>query len=284
MCQCGCNQTISSCSMEHCHSAEPIREEIWDRLGEGESIAGIVEMFKERYGLVILSAPPTEGFHLTAWFMPILAFVFGVLVIGRRAPRVETADGRRRGGHAHKRRRPGPHRERAPGSELTLALLATLGAVVVAFVLYPVFASEAPEPIGLDDTQSGAPRPRREKKSDFEQHQRPGLRESFRQAVRRGLRILTHRLLGSSLGSDHPNRRARATTRAGAQKEKFGEVQKSCAREQGRDDRLRELRRSQPRRARSSVSVAGAHSKPNAEFVAKHCRPRPSSVTLAAKR
>ena len=92
MCQCGCNQTISSCSMEHCHSAEPIREEIWDRLGKGESIAGIVEMFKERYGLVILSAPPTEGFHLTAWFMPIVAFVFGALVIGRvlRAWRQQT--------------------------------------------------------------------------------------------------------------------------------------------------------------------------------------------------
>ncbi|GEM_PF-1653235 len=37
---------------------------------------------------------------------------------------------------------------------MILALLATLGAVVVAFVLYPVFASEAPEPIGLDATQS----------------------------------------------------------------------------------------------------------------------------------
>ena len=49
-------------------------------------------MFKERYGLVILSAPPTEGFHLTAWFMPIVAFVFGALVIGRvlRAWRQQT--------------------------------------------------------------------------------------------------------------------------------------------------------------------------------------------------
>jgi rRNA maturation endonuclease Nob1 len=37
---------------------------------------------------------------------------------------------------------------------LILAFLATLGAVVVAFVLYPVFASKAPEPIGLDATQS----------------------------------------------------------------------------------------------------------------------------------
>ncbi len=92
MCQCGCNQTISSCSMEHCHSAEPIREEIWDRMGKGESIEGIVEAFKERYGLVIMSAPPAAGFHLTAWIMPIIAFIVGAVVIGRvlRAWRQQT--------------------------------------------------------------------------------------------------------------------------------------------------------------------------------------------------
>lgn len=92
MCQCGCNQTISSCSMEHCHSAEPIREEIWERLGNDESIESIVEVFEERYGLTILSAPPAAGFHLTAWVMPLIAFMVGVFVIGRvlRAWRQQT--------------------------------------------------------------------------------------------------------------------------------------------------------------------------------------------------
>lgn len=37
---------------------------------------------------------------------------------------------------------------------MILALLATLGAVVVAFVLFPVFANETLEPIGLDENQS----------------------------------------------------------------------------------------------------------------------------------
>lgn len=37
---------------------------------------------------------------------------------------------------------------------MILVLLATLGAVVVAFVLYPVFAHESPGSIGLDATQS----------------------------------------------------------------------------------------------------------------------------------
>jgi cytochrome c-type biogenesis protein CcmH/NrfF len=80
MCQCGCGATISTCSMERCHSAEPIREEIWERLQNGESIASIIDVFKERYGLIILSAPPTSGFHLTAWVVPFIVLVIGAFV------------------------------------------------------------------------------------------------------------------------------------------------------------------------------------------------------------
>jgi cytochrome c-type biogenesis protein CcmH/NrfF len=80
MCQCGCGSTISTCSMERCHSAEPIREEIWERLQNGESVQSIIEVFKERYGLVILSAPPASGFHLTAWVVPFVVLVIGAFV------------------------------------------------------------------------------------------------------------------------------------------------------------------------------------------------------------
>ncbi|GMR23571.1 MAG: hypothetical protein BMS9Abin37_2013 [Acidobacteriota bacterium] len=83
MCQCGCGATISSCSMEKCHSAEPIREEIWERLQKGDTIASIVESFKERYGLIILSAPPATGFHLTAWVVPFVVLVIGAFVTRR---------------------------------------------------------------------------------------------------------------------------------------------------------------------------------------------------------
>lgn len=80
MCQCGCGATISTCSMERCHSAEPIREEIWERLQKGDSVASIIETFKERYGLIILSAPPTSGFHLTAWVTPFIVLIFGAFL------------------------------------------------------------------------------------------------------------------------------------------------------------------------------------------------------------
>ena len=80
MCQCGCNQTISNCSMENCHSSGPIREEIRDRLQNGEGVASIIEVFRDRYGLVILSAPPVTGFHLVAWITPVFVFLIGLFV------------------------------------------------------------------------------------------------------------------------------------------------------------------------------------------------------------
>lgn len=79
MCQCGCGATIATCAMERCHSAEPIREEIWDRLQKGESVTDIVETFKQRYGLIILSAPPASGFHLTAWIVPFVVLLVGAI-------------------------------------------------------------------------------------------------------------------------------------------------------------------------------------------------------------
>jgi cytochrome c-type biogenesis protein CcmH len=93
VCQCGCNSTVATCAMENCHSAEPIREEVAERLENGESPASILNVFRERYGLQILAAPPASGFHLTAWVMPFIALVLGAIVIAmvlrswrRRAP------------------------------------------------------------------------------------------------------------------------------------------------------------------------------------------------------
>lgn len=84
MCQCGgCSATVYSCAMEHCHSAEPIREEIAERIQKGESVEGIVKVFEERYGLGILAAPPASGFHLTAWIAPFAVLLVGFFVTRR---------------------------------------------------------------------------------------------------------------------------------------------------------------------------------------------------------
>jgi cytochrome c-type biogenesis protein CcmH/NrfF len=81
MCQCGgCSATVYTCAMEHCHSAEPIREEIAERIQKSESVRSILKVFEERYGLGILAAPPARGFHLTAWIAPLFVLLIGFVI------------------------------------------------------------------------------------------------------------------------------------------------------------------------------------------------------------
>ena len=81
-CQCGgCNAIVGECAMDRCPSSEPIREEVAERLQAGEAPEDIISMFAERYGLVILSAPPTSGFHLSAWILPGVFLLGGAAVV-----------------------------------------------------------------------------------------------------------------------------------------------------------------------------------------------------------
>ena len=76
-CQCGgCSALVGECAMDRCPSSNPLREEIAERLQAGEEADDIIAMFAERYGLVILAAPPATGFHLSAWLLP------GVFLLG----------------------------------------------------------------------------------------------------------------------------------------------------------------------------------------------------------
>ena len=80
-CQCGgCNALVGECAMDRCPSSEPIREEVAERLQAGENPEDIIGTFAERYGLVILSAPPTSGFHLSAWILPVVFLLGGAVL------------------------------------------------------------------------------------------------------------------------------------------------------------------------------------------------------------
>lgn len=77
-CQCGgCTAIVSECAMDRCPSSNPIREETAERLRAGEAPDEVIARFRDRYGLAVLAAPPTAGFHLTAWVLPGVFLVFG---------------------------------------------------------------------------------------------------------------------------------------------------------------------------------------------------------------
>jgi cytochrome c-type biogenesis protein CcmH len=80
VCQCGCNHVLYNCTMQNCHSATPMREEIQNKLDEGQTKKQIVAAFVEQYGMKVLSAPPPRGFNLSAWVIPFVALGAGAFV------------------------------------------------------------------------------------------------------------------------------------------------------------------------------------------------------------
>jgi cytochrome c-type biogenesis protein CcmH/NrfF len=82
ICQCGCNEQLSVCSMQNCSSATPMRAEIRARLEKGDSVQAIVDSFVARYGKKVLSAPTMQGFDIAAWIMPFLIFCLGLVLVG----------------------------------------------------------------------------------------------------------------------------------------------------------------------------------------------------------
>src|SRR5512141_1199247 len=70
VCQCGCNHQPYACGMVNCGSAIPLQKEIQGYLEQAKSRQEIRDIFVSKYSKLILSAPTTQGFDLTAWTMP----------------------------------------------------------------------------------------------------------------------------------------------------------------------------------------------------------------------
>ena len=75
-CQCGCGLTVHSCNHLNCPSGEPMKREIAEHLGRGESTDQVLAAFTARYGEKVLSSPTFRGFNWLAWVTP-----FGVVLI-----------------------------------------------------------------------------------------------------------------------------------------------------------------------------------------------------------
>jgi cytochrome c-type biogenesis protein CcmH len=61
--------------------ADQLRELIRQKIGQGRNKAQIIDDLVDMYGIAILASPPKEGFYLTAWVLPFLALLYGVLML-----------------------------------------------------------------------------------------------------------------------------------------------------------------------------------------------------------
>jgi cytochrome c-type biogenesis protein CcmH/NrfF len=89
-CQCGCPDTVASCSMLGCGFSHPAKEKIAQMQAAGVPDADIVKDFVKTYGQAIYrSEPNTFG-----WLVPYLALALGAVAVVwfvRRARRPKPA-------------------------------------------------------------------------------------------------------------------------------------------------------------------------------------------------
>jgi cytochrome c-type biogenesis protein CcmH/NrfF len=81
LCLCGCGSTVTSCNMQHCHFSDPARVKIRQMVQAGMSDKEILDAFVKENGLKVLVKPPTEGFNLLGWIMPVVGFAAGLAFV-----------------------------------------------------------------------------------------------------------------------------------------------------------------------------------------------------------
>ena len=76
-CQCGCKDSVATCSMLECHFSKPAKERIAKMQADGVSDQAILEVFAKDYGQVVLLDVPSPF----GWIVPYVSIGLGLIVI-----------------------------------------------------------------------------------------------------------------------------------------------------------------------------------------------------------
>jgi cytochrome c-type biogenesis protein CcmH/NrfF len=76
-CQCGCKDSVATCSMLECHFSKPAKERIAQMQSVGMSDEQIVQAFVRDYGMAIYLATP----NAFGWIVPYATAGFGLVLI-----------------------------------------------------------------------------------------------------------------------------------------------------------------------------------------------------------
>jgi len=76
-CQCGCKDSVATCSMLECHFSKPAKERIAQMQSVGMSDEQIVQAFIRDYGAGVYLAPP----NAFGWIVPYASLGLGMVVI-----------------------------------------------------------------------------------------------------------------------------------------------------------------------------------------------------------
>ena len=76
-CQCGCKDSVATCSMLECHFSKPAKERIAQMQSVGMSDDQIVQAFIRDYGIAVYLAPP----NAFGWIIPYSVAGLGLVVV-----------------------------------------------------------------------------------------------------------------------------------------------------------------------------------------------------------
>src|SRR5882762_8303939 len=76
-CQCGCKDSVATCSMLECHFSKPAKERIAQMQSVSMSDEQIVQAFIRDYGIAVYLAPP----NAMGWIVPYASVGVGLIVI-----------------------------------------------------------------------------------------------------------------------------------------------------------------------------------------------------------
>src|SRR5437764_8732571 len=78
MCTCGCNQILLECNHVGCPASDGMRNELSAGMKKASSDDGVLDIFVQKYGPIVLAAPTMTGFNRVAWIMPYAMFALGI--------------------------------------------------------------------------------------------------------------------------------------------------------------------------------------------------------------
>jgi len=81
MCICSCQQILLECNHVGCPNSDDMRRELMAAVTRGDSDSLVQQAFVQKYGPTVLAAPTTSGFDRTAWLLPIVAFIVGLIAV-----------------------------------------------------------------------------------------------------------------------------------------------------------------------------------------------------------
>ena len=79
MCECGCAQLLGECDHAGCPDRDKELAELSTAINSGKNDQQIMDAFVAEYGMVVLAAPPKQGFDLVAWIAPFAVFLAALL-------------------------------------------------------------------------------------------------------------------------------------------------------------------------------------------------------------